>query len=618
MDRPVFLLVAGDGNVTISSQNMHLPLATVSLFSVLLGVLQVLGALGVFLYGMKITSESVQRVAGSKMRDALSTLTTNRFTGILTGFITTSLVQSSSATTVLVVSFVNAGLLTLVQAIGLIMGANLGTTITAWIVALVGKFSVSSAALPLIGIGLPFVFIGKDKAKSWGEMLLGFGLLFFGLGLLKDSVPDLQLMMKTDPVTADAIRDVVGWMGGRGFASILMYLVGGIVLTLMVQSSSAAMAITVTCAINGWLGDLSDPVAVFQNSAAIVLGENIGTTVTAWLAALGANANAKRAARAHFLFNVIGVIWMLVVFVPVTNVVWGLAGALPESMRSASDKFQSSEIAFATAIFHSSFNFLNICLLVWFVPQIAGLVQMWVKDKHGGEEKPRLKYISQGLVELGELNLAEAETATRRMHSLASRMFDGFVSVLHRPDEDLSREVAELKAMEDECDVLLHDITSYLIQCSSHEIGPANASRITAMLRVVSEYEEATDRIYRLVKTLQRKHKDGRVFRADHSREISALCSQVRAILDLSGNSLSGVNGEMIDQANQNEDRIDRLRKQHNEGAIKRMQSGADVPTEMVYTELNNHLEAIGNHALNIIQSAELMTGKATLRVDDV
>lgn len=552
------------------------------------------------------------------MRHALSSLTANRFTAILTGFFTTSLVQSSSATTVLVVSFVNAGLLTLIQAIGVIMGANLGTTITAWIVAVVGKFSVSSIALPLIGIGLPFVFIGKDKGKSWGELLLGFGLVFFGLGLLRDSVPDLQMMMKTDPLTADAIRDIVMWMGGRGFASVLMYLVGGIVLTLMVQSSSAAMAITITCALNGWLGDLSDPVMVFRNSAAIVLGENIGTTVTAWLAALGANSSAKRAARAHFLFNVIGVIWMLMVFAPMTALVWKIAGALPDSMRSATDKFQTSEIAFATAIFHSSFNFLNICLLVGFVPHIAGLVEMWVKDKPGESSTPRLKYISQGLVELGELNLAEAESATRRMHTLTSRMFDGFVSVMNRPDEDLTREVVGLKAMEDECDVLLHDITSYLIQCSSHDIGPANASRITSMLRIVSEYEEASDRIYRLVKSLQRKHNDGRVFRPEHGRELGALCGQVRAILDLCGNALSGVNGEMLAQGNQQEDRIDKLRKEHNQGAIKRMQSGADVPTEMVYTELNNHLEAIGNHALNIIQNAELLTGNGTLRMDDV
>lgn len=580
-------------------------LASLSAPSVIIGLLHVLGALGVFLFGMKIMSEAVQRVAGRKMRQALAGLTTNRFSGILTGFATTSLVQSSSATTVLVVSFVNAGLLTLIQSIGLIMGANLGTTVTAWIVALVGKFSVSSVALPLIGLGLPFVFIGKDKGKSWGELLLGFGLVFFGLGLLKDSVPDLKAMMKDDPATAETIRNIVTWMGGRGFASTVLYLVGGVILTLMVQSSSAAMAITITCALNGWLGDLDNPLEVFRNSAAIVLGENIGTTVTAWLAALGANVTAKRAARAHFTFNVIGVIWMLIAFVPFSALVWKITGSLPEGLRSASEGFKTSEIAFATAIFHTSFNFANICLLVWFVPQIAKLVEWWVRDRSPKADKVSLKYISQGLVDLGELNLAEAETATKRMNQLTSQMFDGFVRVLNHPDVDLSEEVAALKEMEDECDILLHDITSYLIQCSSHEIGPGNASRITSMLRVVSEFEEATDRIYRLVKVVQRKYQKGRQFNEDQHRELTALCSQVRAILDLCANSLSGVSGEMLENANRIEDRIDKLRKLHNKGAVRRMQTGAEVPTEMIYTEINNHLEAVGNHALNVIENAE-------------
>jgi phosphate:Na+ symporter len=580
-------------------------LSTISPSSVIFGLLEVLGALGVFLFGMKIMSEAVQRVAGKRMRQALAGVTSNRVSGILTGFFTTTLVQSSSATTVLVVSFVNAGLLTLVQSIGVIMGANLGTTITAWIVALIGKFSVSTVALPLIGIGLPFVFIGKDKGKSWGETLLGFGLVFFGLGLLKDSVPDLRELIKTDPGTADTIRDIVTWMGGRGFASTILYLIGGIILTLMVQSSSAAMAITITCALNGWLGDVSDPMLVFRNSAAIVLGENIGTTVTAWLASLGANVNAKRAARAHFTFNVIGVLWMLIVFVPFTRLAWNLTEALPDSMRSAKSDFQTSEIAFATAIFHSAFNLANILLLVWFVPQITRLVKWWVRETKPDPNSNRLRYISQGLVDMGELNLAEAETATRRMNDLTSTMYDGFVRVLNHPSKDLSGEVAELKRMEDQCDEMLHDITTYLIHCSAHEIGSENAARISSILRIVSEYEEASDRIYRLVKLVQRKYEKGRHFTEEQHRELTAICSQVRASLDLCANSISGVSGELLENATRIENRIDKLRKVHNKGAVRRMQSGSVVQTEMLYTEFNNHLEAIGNHALNIIQSAE-------------
>ena len=581
-------------------------LASVSVVSVVVGLLQVLGALGVFLFGMKIMSEAVQRVAGKRMRQALSGLTGNRFSGIFTGFMTTSLVQSSSATTVLVVSFVNAGLLTLIQSIGVIMGANLGTTITAWIVAMVGKFSVSSIALPMIGIGLPFVFIGKDKAKSWGEMLLGFGLVFFGLGLLKDSVPDVKSLMASDPGMAATIEGIVTWMGGRGFASVLLYLAGGVILTLAVQSSSAAMAITMTCALNGWLGDVSaDPVAVFQNSAAIVLGENIGTTVTAWLAALGANVHAKRAARAHFSFNVIGVLWMLIAFYPFTRLCWSMAEMLPDSLRHVNEKMASFDVAFATAIFHSAFNLANILVLVAFVPQIARLVEWWVRDPKPEGGNSQLKYISQGLVDLGALNFAEAEDAAKRMSDMTREMFDGFVEVFQHPDVDLSGRVTELKGMEDTCDAMLNDITSYLIQCSTHEIGSGNAARIAGMLRVVSEFEEATDRIYRLVKVVQRKYGKGRHFQPEQDAEISTLCAQVRLMLEAAAASLSGVSPALLEDSNAIENRIDKLRKSHNRGSIKRMQEGGDVPTEMIFTDINNHLEAVGNHALNIIENGE-------------
>ena len=581
-------------------------IASISPFSVIVGLLQVLGALGVFLFGMKIMSEAVQRIAGKRMRQALSGLTGNRFSGIFTGFVTTTLVQSSSATTVLVVSFVNAGLLTLIQSIGVIMGANLGTTITAWIVAIVGKFSVSSIALPMIGVGLPFVFIGKDKGKSWGEMLLGFGLVFFGLGLLKDSVPDVKSLMDTDPGMAATIESVVTWMGGRDFASVLLYLMGGIVLTLLVQSSSAAMAITMTCALNGWLGDVSaDPVGVFQNSAAIVLGENIGTTVTAWLAALGANVHAKRAARAHFSFNVIGVFWMLIAFGPFTRLCWGMAKMLPDSLRHVNEKMASFDVAFATAIFHSTFNLANILILVAFVPQIARLVEWWVRDPAPAAGETTLKYISQGLVDLGELNIAEAEEAAKRMSRLTNEMFTGFLEVFQNPDVDLSGRVIELKKMEDTCDVMLNDITSYLIQCSTHEIGRGNATRIASMLRVVSELEEATDRIYRLVKVVQRKYEKGLHFAEAQDQEIVTLCAEVRLLLGAAANSLPGVGAALLAEANEIEDRIDKLRKNHNRGSMKRMQAGGDVPTEMLFTDINNHLEAVGNHALNIIEAGE-------------
>ncbi len=579
--------------------------AAISPWSTGLSLLQVLGSLGIFLYGMKVMSEGVQKVAGDRMRAALAGMTSTRFRGILTGFFTTTLVQSSSASTVLVVSFVNAGLLTLIQAIGVIMGANLGTTTTAWIVALIGKFEVAKIALPVIGIGLPFFFAGKDKGRNWGETFIGFGLVFLGLGLLKDSVPDLRTLLATDPEAARMIENLISTLGGHGFGSVLVFLLAGILLTLLVQSSSAAMAITITCALNGWLGDIgTDPLGVFQNSAAIVLGENIGTTVTAWLASTGANVNAKRAARAHFTFNVIGVLWCLAVYYPFTNLVWGLANELPAGLRSANQSLSQSEIAFATAIFHTSFNFANILVLVWFIPQMERFVSWWVKGTDDGARKAQLKYMGGTMVEIGELSLAEADGATRQMADLTSGMFDGMVEVLNRPTEDLSDRVAELKRMEDTCDEMLHDITTYLIQCSTHETDAGNATRITSMLRIVSEFEEATDRIYRMVKIVQRKYQKEREFIPVQHKELSSIALEIRCMLDIARNSLNGVDGTTFERAHEIESRVDRLRKRNNKAASKRMQTGSTVQTEMIFIDLNNHMEAVGNHLLNIIQSS--------------
>jgi len=589
--------------------------ATFSIWSTALALLQILGALGIFLYGMKILSEGVQKVAGEKMRAALAGMTGTRFRGVVTGFFTTTLVQSSSASTVLVVSFVNAGLLTLMQAIGVIMGANLGTTTTAWIVALVGKFSVAKIALPVIGIGLPLFFTGKDKARNWGEAAIGFGLVFLGLGLLKDSVPDLRTMLETNPETAQFIENTINMIGGHGFGSVIMFMTAGIVLTLLVQSSSAAMAITITCALNGWFGNITeDPLGVFQSSAAIVLGENIGTTITAWLASAGANVSAKRAARAHFTFNVIGVLWCLALFYPFTKLVWSFMDDLPYALRSANKGMSQSEIAFATAIFHTTFNFANIMILVWFVPQIEKIVKWWIKEPksaQGVPEASQLRYIGSSLVDMGELSLAEAEGAIKKMASITSDMFDGMVEVLNRPKEDLSERVAELKGIEDVCDDMLHDITSYLIQCSTHEIGAQNATRITSMLRVVAELEEATDRIYRMVKIVQRKYEKGRDFSEIQHQDLNSSGTQVRFLLDIAKNSLVSLDGATYAEAHEIEDRVDRLRKRSNKAAAKRMQEGAVVQTEMIFIDLNNHMEAVGNHLLNVIQA-----GRGEMRPD--
>jgi phosphate:Na+ symporter len=570
-------------------------------------ILTILGALGIFLYGMKVMSEGIQKVAGNGMRRALATMTKNRFSAVLTGLFTTSLVQSSSATTVLVVSFVNAGLLTLIESIGVIMGANLGTTITAWIVATIGKFSVSKIALPIIGIGLPLLFAGKGKRKSYGEVFIGFGLLFFGLGELKGAVPDLKGAVKAgDMETIEMLQSVVSWIQGTGFASVILFMIAGIILTLVVQSSSAAMAITITFAMNGWLGD--DPMVAFKNSAAIVLGENIGTTITAWLASLGANVNARRAARAHLIFNVIGVVWMLVLFGVFTNFVWGLADSLPDSLKSAKKDFGKSEVAFATAVFHTSFNLINIAVLVWFVPQIAKIVERLVKDNETKDDSTaRIKYISQSLVDLGELNIVEAEQAVAKLANHCTEMFKGYVHVFEHPEQDLGTQVNKLKAMEDEADLMMHDITEYLVSCTSQEVSPHLSERITGLLRITAELEECSDAIYRLIKLAERKYIQGKQFSSEQSDTIRELAKQVSNYLTYTQeNLLKEANVDSAEKAEQLREEIKTLTKSFNKTAMSRMTNG-QVKIEMLNVDTNNQLNVIANHLLHVNQtSAEI------------
>ncbi len=562
-------------------------------------VLKILGSLGVFLYGMKVMSEGIQRTAGDRMRKVMATMTHNRFAGIGTGLLTTGLIQSSSATTVMVVSFVNAGLLTLVESIGIIMGANLGTTLTAWIIATIGKFSLSKVALPIIGIGLPIFFVGKNRWKSFGEVLIGFGLLFYGLHLLKESVPDVNGMLQSSSAAVEAqargIQDFISGFSNKGYFSIFIFLTFGVILTLVVQSSSAAMAITVTLAIQGWIG--------FEESAAIVLGENIGTTVTAWLASIGTSVNARRAARAHFLFNVLGVVWMLIAFYPfVAGVEW-LGDHLPDSFRT--EKLDS-DIGFKLAIFHSLFNLANILLLVAFVPQFATLVTRWVREPAVPERAHRLRFISQNMVDLGELNIPEAEKATMQLANITREMFQGYLEVFKNPEVDLSAEVKRLKQLEDDADVLTHDITEYLVRTSAAEISEENARSVTRMLRIVSELEEISDAVYRLIQITQRKYAKGRAFHDEATDNVLVFADRIVELIALYTDVLAkGATEAKLRRAEEIERATDKLRKQGNKRAMKRMTATEDaVKTEMITIDMNNQFELIANYGLNVVQTA--------------
>ena len=607
-------------------------MSNINTWEFILGLLYVFGGLGIFLFGMRVMSEGIQKVAGDGMRRIMATMTQNRFFGLMTGLLVTCLVQSSSATTVMVVSFVNAQLLTLMESIGVIMGANLGTTLTGWIIATVGKFSLSKIALPIIGIGLPLIFASKPKIKNLGEVLVGFGLLFFGLSELKNAVPDVKTLLEsTEPADAALVQDIqvtIEQLNSYGYGSVLIFLFIGILLTILVQSSSAAMGITIILAINGWIN--------FEIAAAIVLGENIGTTVTAWLAALGANINAKRAARAHFIFNVAGVCWMLALFYPFMTLVDNvMPGAIKmENVTQAEiDNYKSNQVASGQsvdsdegkirkaivdtniplhlALFHTIFNLTNIALLIGFTPQLGKLAERLVKPKAGTEGQPppgslaALHYEGSGILpKTGELNLALVEAEIDRLAAVARYMFEGFVEIFEHPEEDKGKLIKEMIALEDKCDELAFDITQTLIQCTTESLAGERALRVTSLLRVTAELEDIGDCCHRLVQLAHRKYRKQRILPEETKREIKVFSEQIIDFMELYQTHLKdkSVLPEMA-VAEGIEDRIDASRKMLRKSAVKRMKETVNVKAEMIYVDILNEMERIGNDALNIVHA---------------
>lgn len=540
----------------------------------------IFGSLGLFLYGMKVMSEGLQKVSGEGLRALVANMTRNRISGIISGTLMTTLVQSSSATTVMIVSFVNAKLLTLRESIGMIMGANLGTTTTFWIVAFLGfKFSLSAIALPCVGVGVAMIFFRMPKVRDTGEALIGFGILFLGLNFLKGSVPDVRANPELFSFLAD-------WTG-HGMGSVAIFFVFGVILTVVVQSSSVAGAITLTLAAKGWIG--------YEDAAAIVLGENVGTTITANLAAMTGGVEAKRAARAHFMFNIIGVIWMLCIFGFYTDFI---------DMITPGDANDPEHTLYHLALFHTMFNLINICILAWFVPQLASLATKMVRSK--GAESPssdHIQYQAPNLPQTGEINLAEAQREIKAMAELTREMFKGFNEVYERPDEDLGARIVELKAMEERSDRLAFDITQYLIYCTSSELSRERLNEVTVMLRVISEMEEICDCTLDLVKLAERKYRKKRVLPVETQEAIRNFSGPVDQFMGFYIQSLTKkVTHADIEIAMQLEDTIDASRKKLRREAVRRMSDPTNIKSEMLYIDILNNIESIGDHSLNILK----------------
>ena len=451
----------------------------------IIDVLQLLGALGLFLFGMSMMSEALQKVAGNKMRSILASMTKNRLLGVLTGVIVTSIIQSSSATTVMVVSFVNAGLLTLAESISVIMGANIGTTITAWLVSLIGfKFSIANIAIPLIGFSLLFIFSKNDRRKSIGEVMVGFSLLFIGLEYLKNSVPDI----KSNPEMLQFLTDYTN----MGYGSILLFLLIGSVLTVIVQSSSATMAITLIMLSQGWIS--------FEIGAAMVLGENIGTTITANIAGLTAKTNARRAALSHTMFNICGVIWVLIIFYPFINLIeWMVGGNTTENANSL----------YALSMFHTMFNISNTLIMIWLVKPLEKIVCNIIPEKRE-ENEFALQFISTGMLPTGELSLIEAEKEIEHYTERTHRMFDEArtLTLATYNDKNAQKYAERVANYESASDQTENAIADYLYDIDATPISTDLKNRIRNYLYLTTEVESVADRCFNISRSVVRRNSE--------------------------------------------------------------------------------------------------------------
>ena len=570
-----------------------------------LNIVNVVGALGFFIYGMKVMSEGIQKAAGAQLKKVLGAMTKNQYLGVLSGFLITAVVQSSSATTVMTVSFVNAGLLTLLQSAGIMMGANIGTTITAWLVANLGfKVSVASFALPIIAVALPMLFVRKGNWRFWAEFLIGFALLFMGLNFLKDAVPDI----KHNPDVLHFLQGFANW----GYGSYLIFILIGTILTIVVQSSSASMTITLVLVAKGWIS--------FEVAAAMVLGENIGTTITAELASIVGNVHAKRSARIHSLFNIIGVTWMLLIFSPFLHFVdyvvvnfLGMSSPLAIGDVSAvmgldDDQMASRSLVVTSglAAFHTLFNFINVALLIGFAPKLAEIAVKMVKPKDDDDEQFSLEYIGGGLMASVELSLLEAKKEISTFSLVISKMMKHLDALLQEKEGDvIKKRLKKIKKYEDISDQLEIEVGNYLIKLSETELSEKSSIRIRSMLSIINDLERAADVIYQMSKTIERKVDEKIWFTPGQRERLLLLFEKVNESIKVMQVTLEGsYDNANIEDSKRIEKEINEMRSKLRKRHLKSIEKGDyNIKAGLIYVDLIASAEKLGDHVYDVCEA---------------
>ena len=548
--------------------------------------LRLIGSLGLFLYGMKIMSEGLQKFAWDSLRRILTAMTTNRVTGVLTGVLITALIQSSSATTVMVVSFVNAGLLTLTQSIGVIMGANIGTTVTAWLISALGfKVDIAAFSLPLLAFGIPLLFSGKSSRKSVGEFIFGFSFLFMGLQALKANAPDLG----ANPEMLAFVQNYAD----MGFFSIILFLFIGAILTMIVQASAATMAITLIMCANGWID--------YQLGVALVLGENIGTTITANLAALTGNTQARRAALAHLAFNIFGVIWVLILFYPFTNAVsWFVTNVMRISDPSVA-------VSFKLAAFHTAFNISNTFVMIWFVGLIEKTVCFLIQGKKDEDEEYRLRYITGGMLSTAELSILQARKEITLFAERTGRMLDMVKALFYEKNEDaFLKTYSRVEKYESISDRMEIEIANYLTCVAEGRLSSEGKEEIRIMLRAVSEIESIADSCNNMARSIKRRNEFKSIFTDEQNHNVDQMLALTEKALHRMIEILK--KSELVrDDVNPSyniENEINNYRNQlkiHNVEDINNKKY--QYQDGVYYMDIIGEAEKLGDYVLNVVQA---------------